>query len=149
MKNELILAVPRESDYQSADDLFRTSDYKLALGTPESAPVGEYAIEWLKNSENLERTRNHLVYLKDEQQVLRAIIDKHATAGFIYKSSLIQSDRIKVLEIPDPTMYPSIRYSIVILKSSDHQDSATAFVEFLKGPLSKKIWLDLGFQVVE
>ena len=149
LKNELILAVPVESEYKSAEDLFQTSGYKLALGTPESAPVGEYAMAWLSNSGNLERTRNHLVYLKDEQQVVRAIIDKHATAGVIYKSSLIQSDHIKVLEIPNPTMYPPIRYSIAILKSSNNLDSATAFVEFLRDPLSKKIWLDLGFQVVE
>lgn len=149
LKNELILAVSSESNYRSAEDLFRSSGYKLALGTPESAPVGEYAIKWLKNSGNLERTRSHLVFLKNEQQVLRAIIDKHATAGIIYKSSHIQSDRIKILEIPDPAMYPSVRYSIAILKASGNLNNATALVAFLKGPVSKKIWLDLGFQVVE
>jgi molybdate transport system substrate-binding protein len=147
--NEIVLIQSSDSSMVSIDDLLAINDYKLAIGSPESVPIGEYAIEWLENTGLLRTVEKHMVYLKDEQQVLRAVALKHADAGFVYRSSLLQSNAVDILEVPDPESYPKVQYFAGVLKSSTRSKETQAFLNFLKGPQGKKIWRDLGFQVVD
>jgi molybdate transport system substrate-binding protein len=147
--NRLVVIVPKNSPLKSFED-FKTADLeKFAVGAFGSVPVGEYAKIWLTKTGQLNYFQDRFVFLKNEQQVLRAVESHHAGAGVVYQSSVHQSDNIRVLYIPSSISYPRIRYSFAIQPRSPNAESVRELLTFLQSPEAKKIWQTLGFQVVE
>ncbi|MCZ6675320.1 MAG: molybdate ABC transporter substrate-binding protein [Verrucomicrobia bacterium] len=147
--NFLVVITPKASTLTSFEAFLNNASKDLAVGTFESVPVGEYAHAWLENEGYLNRLENRLVFLKNEQQVLRAVENHHLEAGIIYQSSLTLSDKVRVLLIPDQDKYPRIRYTFAIPKSTRHEAEARNFLALLQSSEAKKIWVDNDFQVVD
>jgi len=147
--NQLVVVVPIASPLQSLEDLIAENDQALAVGNFESVPVGEYTEQWLASIQLLDSVKPRLVFLKNEQQVLRAVENNHASAGIIYQSSLKQSENIRAIHVPKSTTYSEIRYYFSITNNSTHKQKALELIDKLKSETARKIWLEEGFTLSE
>lgn len=147
--NQLIVIVPLNSNLPSFDGFLQDSSLNLATGSFESVPVGEYTRAWLRNAGHLQTMNNRLIFLKNEQQVLRAVENHHVAAGVVYRSSLKHTDKVRLLHEPSSNLYPTIRYSFSITRDSSQPQKAREFLLFLKSKEAGKIWIENGFEVMD
>ncbi|MEG1500957.1 MAG: molybdate ABC transporter substrate-binding protein, partial [Clostridiales bacterium] len=150
LNNKLVVAVPIKSDLAiaSIDDVEKADT--IAIGAPDSVPVGSYAKEALTKAGKWEKVEPKAVMGKDVSQVLSFVESGSAQLGFVYSSDLIKrEDKAKIaFEVP-ADLYSPIVYPAAILKSSQLPEGAAEFVEFMKSEQAQTILKDAGFTVIK
>lgn len=146
LENELVLVTPKENDknIESFEDLTKAD--KVALGTPESVPAGEYGIETLKSIDVWTKIKSNVVYGKDVRQVLIYAETGNVDAGIVYKTDALTSDKIEVVATADEDTHSPIIYPVGILKDSKNPDEAADFYAFLKSDDAMEVFKDYGFK---
>jgi len=146
LQNSLVLVTPNQNEKQieSFEDLTKAD--KVALGTPESVPAGEYGIETLKSIDVWTKIQSHVVYGKDVRQVLTYAETGNVDAGIVYKTDALTSDKVKVVATADEQTHAPIIYPVGILKDSQHRTEAKAFYQFLQSDDAMKVFKDYGFK---
>jgi molybdate transport system substrate-binding protein len=70
-------------------------------------------------------------------------------AGFVYKTDMLISDKVKsALEIP-ASEGPKISYPIAALKETRDLEAAKKLVEYLRSEAALKVFKRYGFKVTE
>ncbi|PSL40216.1 molybdate transport system substrate-binding protein [Planomicrobium soli] len=144
-KNRLVLA-SRNSFEESADfKALLTADAEtVAVGEPESVPLGRYTKEALERLKLWESLDGKLVYAKDARQVLTYVESGNAELGIVYLSDAATSEKITgIKEFPEamePVIYPG-----GIAAGSKNQEAAKAFLEFLAGTEGQELLKESGF----
>jgi molybdate transport system substrate-binding protein len=115
--NELVIAVPGDSEIGSIDDLARQG-VKLAVGA-ESVPVGSYTREVLSRLPSDEQEQI-LANVRSEEPDVKGVVGKltqgAADAGFVYKTDLV--DGLKAVTLP-ADLQPVVEYGAGVVKPSD------------------------------
>jgi molybdate transport system substrate-binding protein len=115
--NELVIAVPDESEIGSIDDLARQG-VKLAVGA-ESVPVGSYTRDVLSRLPSDEQEQI-LANVRSEEPDVKGVVGKltqgAADAGFVYKTDLV--DGLKAVTLP-ADLQPVVEYGAGVVKPSD------------------------------
>jgi len=130
--NELVIAVPRDSQVRSLGDLAR-GGMKLAIGS-ESVPVGSYTREVLSRLPGDEGDRI-LANVRSNEPDVKGIIGKltqgAADAGFVYLTDVkVVGDSLRVVKLPAP-LEPDVTYSAGIVKGAKQPDMAHEFLDGL------------------
>lgn len=149
--NQLVLVVPKQSDpgISNVDDLLLKEINKVAIGTPESVPAGNYSKQALQKLGLWEQIETKIIPTKDVRQVLTYVETGNVDAGFVYITDALHSDKVKIaVKIPENT-HESIVYSTGILRSSKHKSEAGAFLDYLLGESANVIYKKHGFTVLE
>lgn len=150
-ENSLVLIVPTgsENNITSPEDLTDEAIEKVAIGDPETAPVGRYAKEALEEANLWDNTSDKIVYAETVKQVLVYVENDEVDAGFVYMTDAMSADmdRIEVAaEIPVNT---PISYPIAVVSSSTEKDAAEEFVDFVLSDEGKTILKKHGFTVTD
>jgi molybdate transport system substrate-binding protein len=146
MSNELVLIVrPDQVPPQRLADLKNPAYKRLALGESRTVPAGQYAEAWLQNMGLLEVLKPRLVPASNVRQVLTFVETGNVTAGFVYASDARSSSKVKVALRASKDQHPPIVYPLALVKRSQKQTVAQAFVKFLAGPEARSILLRHGF----
>jgi molybdate transport system substrate-binding protein len=115
--NELIIAVPENSDIGAIEDLAKPG-VKLVVGA-ESVPVGSYTRQVLSNLPP-DQEKTILANVRSEEPDVKGVVGKldqgAADAGFVYRTDLV--DRLKAVTLPDD-LQPVVEYGAAVVKSSD------------------------------
>lgn len=150
LKNSIILITP--SDFQEIntfDDLNNSKVKKIALGAPESSPAGKYAKEALQTLGLWEQIQDKLVLAKDVRQVLSYVETGNVDAGIVYRTDIINSDKVSLIsEAPEETHTPIV-YPVAIVKSCEHIEEAKGFISFLESEAAKNIFKKYGFKAAQ
>jgi len=150
LKNSLVLVVSAEkSSINSFEDLIVDKAVKIAVGEPKSVPVGQYTQETLKSLGLLEQLTSQLVFGKNARQVLTYVETGNATAGIVYATDALASQRVSVIESVDSSLHSPIYYSAAIVQASQKRESAQNFIDFLSTPAAKEIFAESGFEAVQ
>ncbi|MEK5232253.1 molybdate ABC transporter substrate-binding protein [Lysinibacillus sp. FSL K6-0232] len=146
LANELVLVVPKNSDkqIQSFDDITKAG--KIALGTPETVPAGQYGMETLKNMNLWEEVEPKVVYTKDVRQVLTYTETENVDAGIVYKTDALVSDKVEIVATASATMHTPIVYPVGIIKGSPHAQQAEEFYQFLQSNEAMAVFQKYGFK---
>lgn len=146
LANELVLVTPTANDKKidSFEDLPKAD--KVALGTPDSVPAGQYGIETLKSIDVWTKIKANIVYAKDVRQVLTYAETSNVDAGIVYKTDALTSDKIKIVATADEKSHTPIIYPVGVLKNSKHFDEADTFYRFLQSDDAMKVFQDYGFK---
>ncbi|WP_139993359.1 molybdate ABC transporter substrate-binding protein [Kurthia sp. Dielmo] len=146
LANELVLVTPTANDKKidSFEDLPKAD--KVALGTPDSVPAGQYGIETLKSIDVWTKIKANVVYAKDVRQVLTYAETSNVDAGIVYKTDALTSDKIKIVATADEKSHTPIIYPVGVLKNSKHFDEADTFYRFLQSDDAMKVFQDYGFK---
>lgn len=139
---EIAVAKGNPKGIHSLADLAR-SGLVVVLADP-SVPAGKYAQQALAKA----KVTVHPASL--EQQVtgvLSKVALGEADAGVVYHSDVVTSGQVDGVMIPD-TQNVIADYPIAVLKSTQNQSGAVAFVDFLLSTDGQAILVAAGFQGV-
>ncbi|MDN7242306.1 molybdate ABC transporter substrate-binding protein [Planococcus sp. N028] len=144
-KNRLVLAsADGLAGSANFEELLKTTDETIAVGEPESVPLGRYTKEALDSLGLWEALDGKLIYAKDARQVLTYVESGNAELGIVYSSDAVMSEKIAgIAEFPEdiqPVVYPG-----GIAADSKNREAAEAFLNFLAGPDGQKLFKEFGF----
>jgi len=147
LKNDLVLIASSSSSIQSIEDL-RKAD-KIAIGTPETVPAGDYAKETLVNLEIWDLLQDKLIFAKDVRQVLSYVETGNVTAGIVYQTDAKSTDNVRVVERFEDSLHSPIVYPVGVLKTANHQEEAIQFYDFLLKKSAIDIFEKHGFYLAD
>ncbi|WP_423993255.1 molybdate ABC transporter substrate-binding protein [Mesobacillus sp.] len=144
--NELVLILPKEEhSIESLDDLLKTDIKRIAIGTPETVPAGQYARQTFISTGLWSRLESKIINTKDVRQVLSYVETANVDAGIVYKTDAIISDKIKMVQISGHDLHDPIIYPAGVVSSSQNVDEAIQFFEFLRSQEAMDIFKKYGF----
>lgn len=151
LNNTLVLIIPKESKnpIKGFEDLVKINDGKLALGTPEAVPAGNYGKQTLEYLGLWDKMQNQIVFAKDVRQVLTYVETGNVNAGLVYQTDALTSDKVEVVAEANVDSHDPIVYPVGIIKATKHMDEAERFYEFLQNDDSKGIFEKYGFKVLD
>jgi molybdate transport system substrate-binding protein len=139
--NELVLAVPSDSEIDSLDDLVE-ADTTLVIGS-ESVPVGAYTRETLAKLPPAQEGAI-LADVRSNEPDVKGIVGKltqgAADAGFVYVTDVnATGDELRAIELP-PELEPHARYAAGVADGSGEPELGRRFVDGLtKGGCAKAL----------
>jgi molybdate transport system substrate-binding protein len=144
--NELVLVVPKDSNkgINTFEDLAKAS--KVALGTPESVPAGQYGKQTLEKVNVWNSIAGKVVYGKDVRQVLTYVETNNVDAGIVYKTDALTSQKVKIVATATEDTHDPIIYPVGVIKNSTHPKEAQLFYDYLQNDQSMKTLEKYGFK---
>lgn len=149
LKNTLVLIGDEglKGKLNSLEDLAGEEIKYIALGTPETVPVGMYTKEALQYYDLWESLKEKYVYTKDVRQVLSYVKSGNTEVGFVYLSDAMVSENTEViLEIPKEAHSPII-YPAAIINNNNPEESLR-FLEFLTSDEGGRVFEKYGYVLV-
>jgi molybdate transport system substrate-binding protein len=148
--NTLVMVVP-DSTIESGtypvslENLTSDSVEKIAIGNPETAPVGKYAEQALEEAGLWDQLQEKLIYAENVKQVLTYVETGEVEAGFVYRTDA-ESGQKDLYEITYTVpVNASISYPIAVINGSENKDLAQEFVNFVTGSEGQEILNGYGF----
>ena len=113
-------------------------------------PVGQYAREIYKNLGIWDKLRimNKTSYASTVKEVLSQVAAGAVDCGLVYSTDAATSNAVDVVAEAPKGSHRPIAYPAAIMKSTKNQKAAAAFLNFLKGPESVKVFNSIGFVVL-
>ncbi|MDR4949171.1 molybdate ABC transporter substrate-binding protein [Neobacillus cucumis] len=144
--NELVLVVPKDSNkgIKTFEDLTKAD--KVALGTPESVPAGQYGKQTLDKLNVWKSIEGKVVYGKDVRQVLTYVESNNVDAGIVYKTDALTSQKVEIVATAKDDTHDPIIYPVGVIKNSAHLKEAQLFYEYLQNAQSMKTLEKYGFK---
>jgi molybdate transport system substrate-binding protein len=130
--NELVIAVPKDSEIQSVEDLARDG-VKLAIGS-ESVPIGSYTRQVLARLPKSESDAI-LAKVRSNEPDVKGIVGKltqgAADAGLVYVTDVNSAgDKLRSVKLP-ADLEPDVTYAAGVVKGAKQPDEARNFVDGL------------------
>lgn len=155
LENKVALCVSKESKtgIHTFDDLaevLRNDEILLAMGN-EDVPVGQYTQEILKYYDLEEEelaAAGKISYGSNVKEVTTQISEGSVDCGVIYGTDAYASD-LKVSDYATPEMCGQVIYPAAVLKTSECQEEAQEFLDFLTTEASLLIFENVGFSRVK
>ncbi len=152
--NSLALVVPtgNPAGIQSPADLANDGVQVIAAG--DEVPITGYAAQVLAS---LSKTPGYPAGFVDsyaanvvsEEDNVRSVLTKlelgEGDAGFVYQTDALSSLRVTAIPIPEAANV-SATYVGCVIATSDHVEEATAFLEWLAGPVGQAVLAEFGFE---
>ncbi|MBP3962465.1 molybdate ABC transporter substrate-binding protein [Paenibacillus lignilyticus] len=151
LRNELVLIVPKKpNDATSAkpSELAELTDasYKtIAIGAPESVPVGSYTKQSLADADIWDEIEPKVVFAKDVRQVLSYVETGNADAGFVYLTDARTSTKVTIALTVAAETHKPIVYPATVVKETKHQEEALELLGFLQSEEAGRVWKKYGF----
>jgi molybdate transport system substrate-binding protein len=146
LTNRLVLISPKNSAVVS--DFKQLTDAKIkkiAIGEPNSVPVGQYAREMLTKLGLWQQIQPKLVLGNNVRQVLTFVESQNVDAGIVYTTDAKTSDKLIVQLTAAENLHSPIVYPLAVIRNSRNQAAAKTFVEFLAGDRAKIVFQKYGF----
>jgi molybdate transport system substrate-binding protein len=144
--NELVLAVPADSEIESVADL-TGSGVKIAIGS-EAVPIGSYTREALaklppaQERAILDKVRSNE---PDVKGIVGKVVQGAADAGFVYVTDVdATGGELKAIELP-PAVEPEVTYAASVVEGAKNELDARAFVDGLTDGSCSEALADAGF----
>jgi molybdate transport system substrate-binding protein len=144
--NELVLAVPKGSKLpiKSPGDLTGKEVSKIAVGKPETVPVGRYTQEALTNYSLWETLAPKFIYGDSVRQVLDYVARAEVDAGFVFATdAAVFKDKVDVVSVVEK--HKPIVYPIAVISSSQRKELARRFLDFTVGGEGREVLSRYGF----
>ena len=147
LKNRLVIVSHqnREIEFNNIEKLIDPSISRIAIGQTDIVPAGSYAKEALTHFGLWEKLQPKLIYGLDVRSTLAYLTTGNVDLAIVYETDTTVSDEVKIIyRFQDETHSP-ILYPVVTLKSSQRQQVAEKFIEYLKTAHATEIFEKHGF----
>ncbi|MDC3413560.1 molybdate ABC transporter substrate-binding protein [Aquibacillus sp. 3ASR75-11] len=145
--NRLVFGTNEKNEQISFEDMVTTEKAQIAIGDPESVPVGAYAKEVLQNKNLWDTWQSKLVYAKNARQVAVYVESGNVDAGFLFQSDAIAFKTINVIEVIPESLHSPIVYPAGITTQTANEEGASQFLRFLQSETAQSIFKTYGFEV--
>jgi len=147
--NRLVFVGQEKTGVGSLADLVKLA--RIAIGTPESVPAGQYARQALEGAglyAALEQEKK-LVMAKDVRQALLYADRGEADGAFVYKTdALLAQNAIILFTVPDE-LYDRVAYPLALTAAGAKNPTAVAFYDYMAGEKAVAILAKYGFEQVK
>lgn len=149
LENKVVLIVPKDSELNITDfkDILKAPI--IALGNPESVPVGKYAEEIFTYLNMMEDVKKKASYGKDVTEVLTWVSTGNADAGVVYATDALSSQDVTVVAEAPEGSTSKVLYPVAVVKDSKEAEAAKTFVDFLTSEKAIQIFEKYGFSAVK
>ena len=123
----------------------------IALGDPESVPVGQYAKEIFENIGLWDELSgsDKVSWGENVTQVLSWVTEGSADVGVVYATDAAKADfvdKVNVLaDSPEGALQTPVIYPVAALASAADNEAAQLFVEFLQSDEAMEVFEGYGF----
>ena len=153
LKNKIVLVAPinnKKTNFNIDDfgDLTKQEINIIALGEPNSTPVGKYAQEVLTSFKISDKVNSKAVYAKDVRQVLNYVATGNVDAGIVYRTDAELSDTVQIVATAPENTHSPVIYPVAVIKDSDNPEAAKELIEFLSTPEVQAVFEKYGFVTV-
>jgi molybdate transport system substrate-binding protein len=144
-QGRIVLAINREAGVQAIElqDLLDPAISRIAIANPEHAPYGQAAKEALQNAGIWDELQPKLVLGENVRQTLQFVQTGDAPVGIVALSTA---------EVPEVTytllsdeLHNPLNQSMAVIKATQNEAAARAFLEFVNGPEGRPIMKRYGF----
>ncbi len=146
VSNTLVLIVPEKSGFPltALKDLAALEIKRVALGNPETVPVGRYTQEALTQAGLWETLKPKFIYGESVRQVLDYVGRGEVDAGFVFATDAAIA-KGKVKTVTEVRGHQPIIYPVALVAASQKQALAQSFVDFVMSPPAQEILSKFGF----
>lgn len=146
VSNRLVLVMRRDKDAKgrTIEELLGGAE-RIALGTPETVPVGRYARQALQYLGLWNKLQGQLIFTKDARQVLTYVETGNVDCGILYFSDAIRSSQVKIVGSFPENSYGPVLYEGVVVKGADNEEEARRFLNYLRQRDVMLIFTRYGF----
>jgi len=149
--NGVVLIKPSLSSIriESFEDLRKTEVKKIVIGNPKTVPAGRYAEEVLKSLNLRDGIMDKLVLAENVRQALDYVARNEVDAGMVYTTdAMIRSKEVRiVMKAPQGSHQPVV-YPIGMVKGSENEPLARAFITFVVSGEGQDILKKYGFETL-
>lgn len=131
-----------------ARSLMEVKFAKLAIANPATAPYGGAAVETLKALGVYEAVQAKIVQGNNIAQAFQFVETGNAEVGFVALSQVAFVEGGSRWIVP-ANLYAPIAQDAVLLKTGASNDTAVAFLTFLKGPDARKVIEKFGYGIAD
>lgn len=145
-RNSLVLIQPKDGKVALADvDGLRAQGIaRIAIGNPDSVPVGRYTKATLEAGGQWEALQPKLILAQNVRQALDYVARAEVDAGFVYGTdAALMADKVKVAGVV-PTQKPVV-YPIAVLKKAPQPEAAQRFMALVLSADGQKVLAQFGF----
>jgi molybdenum ABC transporter, periplasmic molybdate-binding protein len=149
--NKVVLIVPNGSalGLTSFEDAISDKVSMIAIGDPESVPVGQYAKEIFTYLNGWDAISAKANLGTDVKAVLSWVETGNVDCGVVYATDAATSDGVTVVcEAPDGSHTPVI-YPAAVVGASTNADAAKAFIDFLQTDEAAAVFIANGFTMAK
>lgn len=145
--NELVLVAPLDSklNITSFEELVSDAVKRIGLGDTASVPVGQYSEEIFSNLNILDAITPKAVYGTDVRTVLAWVEAGEVDFALVYATDAASTDQVKLITQAPEGSHKEVSYPVAIIKSSNHQDEAQAFLHYLSSEEAAEVFVKHGF----
>ena len=152
LQNEVTLVVPdgNPKNINSFEDLaehLKAGDIKLAMGNSD-VPVGQYTqkiLAYYELSEDDLAASGVITYGTNVKEVTTQVSEAAVDCGVIYRTDAVSAN-LTVVDSATKDMCGEVVYPAAVVKGAQHEDSAKAYLEFLKGSVASECFEEVGFK---
>ncbi|QUW20339.1 molybdate ABC transporter substrate-binding protein [Sporosarcina sp. Marseille-Q4063] len=147
-ENELVLIANKEQPVKvsSFNDINSAGVDHLAIGEPESVPVGRYTKQVLEGLNLWDSLQGSLVLGSDVRQVLTHVEMGNADAGIVYASDALRSEKVTIVATADSDWHEPIMYPGAVVSDTSNPDEAKEFLVFLASEKGQELLHKHGFK---
>jgi molybdate transport system substrate-binding protein len=147
--NTLVLIAPRTSKLEKValtKEAFSAAigTGKIATGDIASVPVGKYAKASLDKLGLWSVAESHFAFTDNVRSALMFVAREEAPLGIVYLTDAKSEPKVKIVATFPASSHPPIVYPIA-LTASAKGDAPAKFLNFLKSPAAKAIFVEQGF----
>ena len=148
LENKIVLIVPAGSD-SKIDSFEKIGDAEsIALGDPESVPVGQYSKEAFENLGMWDDVEAKTSFGTNVTEVLSWVAAGSADAGIVYLTDATTSDQfdqVKVIGYAPEGSVSKVIYPVGVVSASTKKDAAQKFVDYLGTDDALSFFAEYGF----
>lgn len=154
LENKVTLAVPEGNpkgidSFDSLAEHLEAGDILLAMGNSD-VPVGQYTqkiLTWYGLDEAELANAGCITYGTNVKEVTTQVSEGSVDAGIIYCTDAF-SDGLTVVDEATPEMCGQVIYPAAVLNTSEHQEEAQAFLDYLSTDDAMAVFEEVGFSPV-
>lgn len=146
VRNQLVLVVPADNprNIQSLADLGEVDVQRIALGNPDSVPVGRYTQAALELAGAWETVQARQILGQNVRQVLSYVERGEVDAGFVFATdAALMKDQVQVVQVldtPSPVVYP-----LALVQREGRAPEAAGFRDYVLSPEGQAVLARYGF----
>lgn len=146
LENKIVLIVPEGTEPKMTGFEDITKADIIAVGDPESVPVGQYTKESLTSLGIWDEVEAKSTKGTNVTEVLNWVAEGSADAGIVYATDAATTPKVTVIaEAPEGSLAKKVIYPVGIVSGSEHKDAAQKFVDFLQSDEAAAVFKKYGF----
>jgi molybdate transport system substrate-binding protein len=117
---------------------------RLAMGDPQSVPVGRYARSALQSLGAWEQVSARIAGVDNTRAALALVARGEARLGIVYRTDALAELRVRIVDTFPAASHRPIVYPFALTAGASHPD-ATDFLDFLGSAAAIRVFLSEGF----